>query len=115
MDSPWSNPLHLIAFEASRYLAEVFDRKAARTRRGPRRKLQEFATKDGVGTIEARVRAAIDKGNYAEANRLRTERQKLMLREAETLWRLSLEAQQRGRLKRVEARPYSPGKERWQP
>jgi len=52
-----------------------------------RRKLQEFATKDGVGTIEARVRAAIDKGNYAEANRLRTERQKLMLREAETLWR----------------------------
>ena len=28
MDSPWSNPLHLIAFEASRYLAEVFDRKA---------------------------------------------------------------------------------------
>jgi anti-sigma-K factor RskA len=52
-----------------------------------RRKLQEFATKDGVGTIEARVRAAIDKGNYAEANRLRTESQKLMLREAETLWR----------------------------
>ena len=44
-------------------------------------------TKDGVGTIEARVRAAIDKGNYAEANRLRTESQKLMLREAETLWR----------------------------
>ena len=28
MDSRWSNPLHLIAFEASRYLAEVFDRKA---------------------------------------------------------------------------------------
>ena len=51
------------------------------------RKLQEFAAKDGVGTIEARVRAAIDKGNYAESNRLRTERQKLMLREAETLWR----------------------------